>query len=160
MSNVQVQKLNQLKEIFDRFDMDSDGGLTKLEVAALLVTLGLKPSGDQIRALFARADSNGNGKMEFEELVLAILASKNKQVLANQKPVLELFKEFDRNGNGVITLAELAAAFEKMKHPVTFPELTRIMRGADTDGDGVISFPEFVSAMGRSATDFLGISLP
>jgi len=159
MSNLEVQQLNNLKAIFDRFDMDSDGSLTKLELAALMVTLRLKPSGEQVQTLFAMADSNGNRKVEFEELVLVILASKNKQVLANQKPVLELFKEFDRNGNGVITLAELAAALAKMKHPVTFPELTRIMRGADTDGDGVISFAEFVSAMARSASDFLGISL-
>jgi len=159
MFNLQVQQLNQLKAIFDRFDMDSDGSLTMLELAALLVTLGLKPSGDQVRALFARADSNGNGKVEFEELVSVVFANINEQVLANQKEVLELFKFFDRDGNGVITLAELAGALVKLKHRVDFPELTGMMRGADTNDDGVISFPEFVSAMARSASDFLGIPL-
>lgn len=80
--------MKQLREIFGRFDMDSDGSLTMLELAALLRALGLKPSGDQVQALLANMDSNGNGKVEFEELVRAILDDINEQVLVNQEELL------------------------------------------------------------------------
>ncbi|RDX60991.1 putative calcium-binding protein CML15, partial [Mucuna pruriens] len=67
---LEVDRLNQLREIFARFDMDSDGSLTILELAALLRSLGLKPTGDQIYVLLANMDSNGNGFVEFDELLL------------------------------------------------------------------------------------------
>jgi len=158
MSKLQVHQVNQLREIFGRFDMDSDGSLTMLELAALLRALGLKPSGDQVQALLANMDSNGNGKVEFEELVRAILADINEQVLVNQEELLGVFKYFDRDGNGFITAAELAGAMAKMGQPLTYRELTEMIREADTDGDGVISFSEFASIMARSASDFLGLS--
>ncbi|KAK9116442.1 hypothetical protein Sjap_015389 [Stephania japonica] len=150
-------QLKQLKEIFTRFDMDSDGSLTHLELAALLRSLGLKPSGDQIHALLANIDSNNNGSIEFEELVSLILPDVNDEILVNQEQLLEVFRSFDRDGNGYITAAELAGAMAKMGQPLTYRELTDMMREADMDGDGVISFTEFATIMAKSASDFLGI---
>ncbi|KAJ1394717.1 EF-Hand 1, calcium-binding site [Sesbania bispinosa] len=157
MSNkLQGHQLNQLREIFARFDMDSDGSLTMLELAALLRSLGLKPSGDQVQVLLANMDSNGNGTVEFDELVRTILPDMNAQVLLNQEQLLSVFKSFDRDGNGFISAAELAGAMAKMGQPLTYRELREMIKEADTDGDGVISFNEFATIMARSASDFLG----
>ncbi|CAI9768068.1 unnamed protein product [Fraxinus pennsylvanica] len=156
---LQSDQLTQLKDIFDRFDMDRDGSLTQLEMAALLRSLGLKPSGDQIHVLLANMDSNGNGSIEFEELVDAILPDLNEEVLINQEQLMGVFRSFDRDGNGYITAAELAGQMAKMGHPLTYRELTEMMQEADTNGDGVISFNEFANIMGRSAADFLGLTL-
>ncbi|GAB2281873.1 Probable calcium-binding protein cml16 [Dionaea muscipula] len=148
---------NQLKEIFNRFDMDSDGSLTKLELAALLRSLGLKPSGDQIHVMLAIMDLNGNGTIEFDELVNAILSNLDEQIWINQGHLLEIFRIFDRDGNGVITPAELAGTMAKMGQPLTYKELTEMITEADTNGDGVISFNEFASIMAESASGFLEI---
>ncbi|CAA2999206.1 probable calcium-binding CML16 [Olea europaea subsp. europaea] len=156
---LQSDQLTQLKEIFDRFDMDRDGSLTQLEMAALLRSLGLKPSGDQIHVLLANMDSNGNGSIEFDELVDAILPDINEEVLINQEQLMGVFRSFDRDGNGYITAAELAGQMAKMGHPLTYRELTEMMQEADTNGDGVICFNEFANIMGRSASDFLGLTL-
>ncbi|KAL2542714.1 putative calcium-binding protein CML16 [Abeliophyllum distichum] len=156
---LQSDQLTQLKEIFDRFDMDRDGSLTQLEMAALLRSLGLKPSGDQIHVLLANMDSNGNGSIEFDELVDAISPDMNEEVLINQEQLMSVFRSFDRDGNGYITAAELAGQMAKMGHPLTYRELTEMMQEADTNGDGVISFNEFANIMGRSAADFLGLTL-
>lgn len=157
MSKVQVHQLNQLREIFARFDMDSDGSLTMLELEALLRSLGLKPSGDQVQVLLAKMDSNGNGSVEFDELVRAIMPDIDAQVLLNQEQLLGMFKCFDRDGNGYISAAELAGAMAKMGQPLTYRELTEMIKEADADGDGVISFNEFATIMARSASDFLGV---
>ncbi|KAF6169018.1 hypothetical protein GIB67_038515 [Kingdonia uniflora] len=159
MATLEANQIKQLKDIFSRFDMDSDGSLTHLELAALLRSLGLKPSGDQIHVLLANMDANGNGSVEFEELVNAILPDMNEEVLINQEQLLEVFRSFDRDGNGFITAAELAGSMAKMGHPLTYRELTEMMREADMDGDGVISFNEFASIMGKSAVDFLGLAV-
>ncbi|KAI5330340.1 hypothetical protein PRUPE_5G214100 [Prunus persica] len=158
MPALAVDQLNQLREIFARFDMDSDGSLTILELAALLRSLGLKPSGDQIHVLLANMDSNGNGSVEFDELVSAILPDMNEEILGNQEQLLEVFRSFDRDGNGYITAAELAGSMAKMGQPLTYKELTEIIKEADTDGDGVISFNEFATIMAKSASSFLGLA--
>ncbi|GAB4860952.1 hypothetical protein Ancab_036112 [Ancistrocladus abbreviatus] len=155
----EVEQVNQLEEIFTRFDMDSDGSLTLLELAALLRSLGLRPSGDQLHIMLAIMDSNGNGLIEFDELVKAILPNLNEEILVNQGHLLEIFRIFDRDGNGVITAAELAGAMAKMGQPLTYRELTEMINEADTNGDGVISFNEFASIMAKSASNFLGIPI-
>lgn len=153
-----VEELKQLKDIFTRFDMDSDGSLTILELGALFRSLGLKPSGDQIHVLLSNMDSNGNGFIEFDELVSAILPDMNEQLLINQEQLLYVFQLFDRDGNGYITAAELAGSMAKMGQPLTYTELKEMIEEADTDGDGVISFNEFASVMAQSAMEFLGLA--
>ncbi|KAK3040205.1 hypothetical protein RJ639_028917 [Escallonia herrerae] len=156
MCLLEVDQLNQLKDIFSRFDIDSDGSLTHL-LAALLRSLGIKPSGDQIHVLLAKMDENGNGVVEFDELVNAMLPDMKLKILMNQEQLTEVFRSFDRDGNGTITLAELAGAMAKMGQPLTYRELTEMVREADTDGDGVISFNEFATVMAKSAANFLGL---
>ncbi|VVA21390.1 PREDICTED: probable calcium-binding [Prunus dulcis] len=46
----------------------------------------------------------------------------------------------------------------KMGQPLTYKELTEIIKEADTDGDGVISFNEFATIMAKSASSFLGLA--
>ncbi|KAK8583932.1 hypothetical protein V6N13_109320 [Hibiscus sabdariffa] len=157
MVALHAEELNQLKEIFARFDMDSDGSLTILELAALLRSLGLKPSGDEIHDLLANMDANGNGAIEFDELANAIMPYMNEQILVNKEQLKEVFTLFDRDGNGYITPAELAGCMAKMGQPLSYDELTEIIKEADADGDGVISFTEFSTVMAKSAFDFLGI---
>ncbi|KAI3884460.1 hypothetical protein MKW98_002584 [Papaver atlanticum] len=158
MGSLQADQLQQLKDIFARFDMDSDGSLTQLELAALLRSLGLKPSGDQIQAMLSNIDANGNGSVEFDELVSAIMPDMNEEILINQEQLMEVFRSFDRDGNGYITAAELAGSMAKMGQPLSYRELTEMMREADIDGDGVINFNEFATIMAKSAADFLGLA--
>ncbi|XP_073055080.1 probable calcium-binding protein CML15 [Primulina eburnea] len=159
MAKIQSEQLKQLKDIFDRFDMDRDGSLTQLELAALFRSLGLKPAGDQLHSMLANMDANVNGSIEFDELVGAILPDLNEQILINQDQLLEVFRSFDRDGNGYITMAELAGQMAKMGQPLTYRELSNMMQEADTNGDGVISFNEFANVLGRSGVEYLGLTV-
>ncbi|KAK7250702.1 hypothetical protein RIF29_33299 [Crotalaria pallida] len=159
MSMLKTDQIKQLNDIFNRFDMDSDGSLTHLELAALLRSLGVRPTGDELYALLSNMDNNGNGYIEFDELVHAIMPDMNESVLINQEQLLEMFRSFDRDGNGYISAAELAGSMAKMGHPLTYHELAKMMAEADSNGDGVISFNEFTAMMARSAADFLGVKV-
>lgn len=69
-----------------------------------------------------------------------------------------VFHSFDRDRNGVSPAAELAGTMAKMGQPLTYHELQEMIKEADEDGDGVISFHEFASVMAKSAYNIFGIS--
>ncbi|GFY93693.1 calcium-binding EF-hand family protein [Actinidia rufa] len=54
-----------------------------------------------------------------------------------------IFKRFDANGDGKISASELGAALKTLGS-VTGDEIKRMMAEIDTDGDGFISFQEFI----------------
>uniref|UniRef100_A0A0D3EPC4 EF-hand domain-containing protein n=1 Tax=Oryza barthii TaxID=65489 RepID=A0A0D3EPC4_9ORYZ len=147
-------QLGELREIFRSFDRNGDGSLTQLELGSLLRSLGLKPSTDELDSLIQRADTNSNGLIEFSEFV-ALVAP---ELLYDRAPYSEdqirrLFNIFDRDGNGFITAAELAHSMAKLGHALTVKELTGMIKEADTDGDGRISFQEFSRAITAAAFD-------
>ncbi|PSS08299.1 Calcium-binding protein [Actinidia chinensis var. chinensis] len=101
-------------------------------------------------------DANGNGFVEFDELVAAISPTlfTDDAVLVNQQHLLEVFRFFDHNRNSYIILAELAGSMAKMGQPLTYRELIEMIKEADTGRDGVISFHEFVTIMAKFADNF------
>ncbi|KAF3323276.1 putative calcium-binding protein CML14 [Carex littledalei] len=94
--------------------MDGDGNLTQLELAALLLSIGLKPTGDELHALLFAMNSNKNGTIEFKELTAAIAPMMSQQSLVDQAQLLEVFNEFDRDGNRYISATELPRLIAKM----------------------------------------------
>lgn len=159
MSNKDSVKLDdeqiaELREIFRSFDRNKDGSLTQLELGSLLRSLGLKPSPEQLEALIQKADTNNNGLVEFSEFVALV----SPELLPAKSPYTEeqlkqLFQMFDRDGNGFITAAELAHSMARLGHALTAEELTGMIKEADTDGDGRISFREFSQAITSAAFD-------
>ncbi|KAF7135688.1 hypothetical protein RHSIM_Rhsim08G0139500 [Rhododendron simsii] len=129
---LEIHQRDQLRAIFTRFDMDSNGSLTLLELATFLHSLSVKTSsGDQVHTLPTTIYANANCKEQ----------------------LLGVFLSFDRDGNGYITLEELAGSMAKMGQPLTYRELTEMVREGDIDGDGVISFNKFASIMARSVCE-------
>nr|DAD48499.1 TPA_asm: hypothetical protein HUJ06_018436 [Nelumbo nucifera] len=71
-----------------------------------------------------------------------------RRILTMKSPYTEeqlwqLFRMFDRDDNGYITTAELAHSMAKLGHALTAMELTRMIKEADTNGDGCNNFQEF-----------------
>lgn len=151
-SSLDSEQLAELKEIFCKLDRDGDGSITELELCSLLRSLGLKPNGQQLEQLTQKADTNNNGLIEFQELVdlLSPVLTKSEAPY-NEQQLQALFRAFDRDGNGFITAVELAHSMARLGHALTVKELTEMIREADTDNDGRISYPEFVAAMTSAA---------
>ncbi|RCH96684.1 hypothetical protein CU098_002856, partial [Rhizopus stolonifer] len=60
----------------------------------------------------------------------------------------EAFKVFDADGNGVIDREELHKVMSSLNETLTEEELDAMIKEADSNGDGKISFEEFKAMMG------------
>ncbi|KAK9271664.1 hypothetical protein L1049_002027 [Liquidambar formosana] len=152
------EQIAELGGIFRSFDRNNDGSLTQLEVGSLLRSLGLNPTADQLEGLIQKVDKNSNGLVEFSEFVVMVARDlREVNCPYSEDQLLKIFRMLDRDGNGYITAAELAHSMARMGHALTASELTGMIKEADSDGDGCISFQEFACAITSAAFDNLWV---
>lgn len=60
---------------------------------------------------------------------------------------------FDRDADGNITTKELGTVMRSLGQNPTEAELREMIREIDTDGNGMIDFPEFLTLMARKMKD-------
>jgi nanoRNase/pAp phosphatase (c-di-AMP/oligoRNAs hydrolase) len=60
----------RLRAAFDRKDIDSSGFLERKEIASALAASGIIASDDAVNNLMGQMDTNGDGKVDFEEFVV------------------------------------------------------------------------------------------
>lgn len=63
----------QLRKIFNSFDLNLSGSITIDELSAMLAKLGILFERKYTQALLDALDSNGNGRIEFDEFATFIL---------------------------------------------------------------------------------------
>jgi Ca2+-binding EF-hand superfamily protein len=63
---------DEIKEVFDTFDADGSGYIDSAEIKSVCEQLGVEPSQEEIDAIIAEADANGDGKVSFDEFCKAI----------------------------------------------------------------------------------------
>lgn len=93
---------------------------------------------DSFTHLFSIPIFLGNGVIDFEEFLEMIVKEMNKT--DTEEEMREAFKIFDRSGNGFITAKELKHGMVYMGERLSDEEVEEMMREADSDGDGRISF--------------------
>ena len=81
-----------VKRIFKHFDLEGYGTILPAQFTQALETIGCVFSKEELVALFARFDTNNNGKVDFEELAgwIALRGSGNNP---NVNPVFGLTRE-------------------------------------------------------------------
>ncbi|EAZ31201.1 hypothetical protein OsJ_15300 [Oryza sativa Japonica Group] len=129
----------ELARVFELFDRNGDGRITREELEDSLGKLGIPVPADELAAVIARIDANGDGKdgraKEEEE--------------EEDGDMREAFRVFDANGDGYITVDELGAVLASLglKQGRTAEECRRMIGQVDRDGDGRVDFHEFLQMM-------------
>lgn len=153
-------QLNELKEVFIRFDESGDGHLQLEEIQkGLKQVLGhVKGSMKIYEEIMQTLDKNFNGVIDYSEF---LVAAADKEQLLNQNNLKLAFNLMDADGNGSITRQELRNVFETSEKKDE--ELwNQIFKEVDANGDGAITFDEFKATMDQivekrsSAKYFIG----
>jgi Ca2+-binding EF-hand superfamily protein len=139
----------KIDEVFRAIDINNDGVLTKDEVK-----VGYKKvfetdlSDEEIDKIFKNVDADGTGTLEYSEFVFGALGK--KELLSPDK-LERAFKIFDSDGSGYISMQELRELLQYEKS-LDDEAINKIIAEVDEDGDGEISFEEFL-AMALSSTE-------
>jgi calcium-dependent protein kinase len=139
-------QIKDLKDVFMALDSDRDGCLTHTELKAGIEKAGIKDIPPDLEKIMAEVDSDGSSKIDYTEFLAATL---EKKTYARKDVCWAAFRVFDRDGNGQISRKELEEVLgnDEVRDEVGQDMIDKIIGETDTDGDGNISFEEFMAMM-------------
>jgi len=142
-------EVSNLKNIFTSIDKNGDGQLTVAEIMEGFDKSGIKPEalGVDIKEIIMNIDSNASGVIDYTEFIAATL---EKKKYMREDRLWSAFRVFDVDGNGTISKAELQKILLGGNVDVEGNKsIEDVIKECDLDGDGEISFDEFVKMMSK-----------
>lgn len=150
-----VDQITELRGTFAMFDRDGDGNITLAELTEALRALGQNVAREDVRQMVEEADLDANGVVDFPEF-LALVANRLNDAEETENDLVESFKFYDLNNTGYISATNLMYAMAKLGCRLTPEEADEMIREADLDMDGKLSYRDFRRVM-IQAPDF-GVS--
>jgi len=131
--------IEELKKTFTLLDANKDGTLSAKEIADGMAKHKVQIPAD-LDEVIRQLDTDGSGNIDYTEFVAATITQKQY----SKKEVLwAAFRTFDLDGDGSITKSELSQVLKNASETL----VESMVVEHDTDGDGTISFEEFVKMM-------------
>lgn len=149
-------ELEQFRSVFEQIDIDNSGTVTLQELRQAMesspkATDGqVLPLNDVVEQLLSVLDSDMSGEIDYTEFIAAIMDSRLEQ---HEELAWQAFRAFDMDGDGHITKAELRDILAcdnratKLAALSDAQKLDDLMKRGDVDGDGEISFEEFLDML-------------
>ena len=141
------EEICELHEAFNIFDTKSDGSIETNKLGLLMSALKQDMREEELAKIIKKFDTDNLGIIYFNQF-LQIMAGKIKNTQEDEEEFLKnVFNTLDRNGNGLISIHEIRYIVTHSNESLTENDIALIAHEADTDGDGLISFEEFMSIM-------------
>merc|ERR550537_617517 len=140
-NNLKPESIKKAYKRFQATDKDKSGMIDYTEFCEIL-QVDPSPQGEKLFQLF---DYDKSGQIDVREFMIAL---SNFTGAGKDDKLKFSFMIFDEDGNGVITKGELTRILRANHMASCDAEVARkadtIMQQADKDGDGVVTFDEFV----------------
>jgi len=134
------EDIAELKNTFSTLDKDNNGTLTANEIKDGMLRNKVEIPAD-IDDIIENLDTDGSGHIDYTEFIAATLTKKEYFV---ENAMRVAFRTFDLNNDGLITKSELLQVLGEVgSSGIGFGVADEMIRDADRNGDGAISFEEF-----------------
>lgn len=147
LKSVFQPNIDEMKQVFDKFDTNRDGKISQQEYKATLKALAM--GGNMIREvpdIFRVVDQDGDGFIDFEDFMEAQKMGGGIRTV----DIHNAFRAFDKNGDGKITAEEILDMLSRLGERSSIEDCRRMVSAVDTDGDGMVDMDEFMAMMTHS----------
>lgn len=145
-------------DTFKNLDLDGDGVVSLEEFTAQMGKTDLfqgEQQGD-LEDLFKALDIDGDSSLNVKELMASVVGS---MVKAREERLWEGFLKFDTDSSGTISKQELKIALDDLPPGLLGNlDLDAVMTAADVDGDGQISWQEFLNSLDPEGASLRALS--
>ena len=177
-----------LETLFYEADSDGNGALDEKEFKTLMYDHDFGLSRKEIRILFTQADVNSDGQVDYAEFIpacvelIGIILAKNaaqksriereetakqesysylrgKSAAEMENMMKHVFKAADQDGNGTLDPEEFKAFLKEMPLNLTKKETNALILSVDVNGDGLISYEEFLPVFHEIVSDVVTLKL-
>lgn len=135
--------IEEMRRVFDKFDANKDGKISKDEYTLALRTIGGKNAKSKVAKAFQLVDTDGDGFIDFEEFMEVHKMDGGVKT----GDIQSAFRVFDLDGDGKISAQELLEVLRRLGERSSLEACRKMVRGVDTNGDGMIDMDEFMSLM-------------
>mmetsp|Transcript_48773 Transcript_48773/g.110685 ORF Transcript_48773/g.110685 Transcript_48773/m.110685 type:complete len:167 (-) Transcript_48773:228-728(-) len=142
--SVPANVIDTIQDVFNHFDTDLTGSVSRDEMGSALGSMGMSLSEDELTELMREADEDESGTIELEEFVNIVLAYTRKNA-DPQESLLHVFDTFDVDADGLISAYELQNILAKHGEKLTMEEIDQLIATYDRDCDGKLNWEEFCS---------------
>eukprot|EP00984_Skeletonema_dohrnii_P007771 scaffold2862_cov238-Skeletonema_dohrnii-CCMP3373.AAC.4 len=132
-----VKEILDMRRAFEEIDTEKDGVITIDEFKTAMAECD-EYSDEEVNAMFDHIDVNKNGTIMYTEFVAATLELHGR---VEEKRLAEAFDHIDDDDSGYISKENLKKLLGESGTP---ERIERLIGSADSDGDGRISFEEFL----------------
>ncbi|PIA40825.1 hypothetical protein AQUCO_02400114v1 [Aquilegia coerulea] len=134
-------QIEELKHVFEKFDVNGDGKISQFELGSIMGSLGHSATEEELQRMIEEVDSDGDGFIDLNEFIeLNTNGVDSAKILDDLK---NAFLIFDMDGNGSISPEELQKVMKSLGESCSMDECRKMISGVDVDGDGMINFEEF-----------------
>lgn len=147
--NLSPDQIAALKAEFDLIDGNGDGRVSREEIAVLLQREAYAYLGEEGRKrvldAHASVDADGDGALVFDEFVVLMTGGPDPQATFRQ-----MFEGYDLDGDGFLTVDDFKRITAQQGGELSTEQAEAMIQQADTNGDGRVSFDEFIAIMNQA----------
>ncbi|XP_066267134.1 calmodulin-like protein 3 isoform X2 [Branchiostoma lanceolatum] len=140
-------------EVFRKYDKDRTGFITKDEIRQGVSDMG---AGVEMEEMLMKCDTNGDGKINYEEFIILLLAMDPKlsglpeEIDPHEQ--VKLFLQSDKDHSETVTAQEIidfldSAGLKQAEKEKQ--EIRRWVKIVDKNGDGAVCADEYLNLMGK-----------
>ncbi|XP_064535351.1 uncharacterized protein LOC135426250 [Drosophila montana] len=139
-----AEEIEEFRRGFKLLNSEQAACLTIKDLEFFSTSLGRHPTEHDLQAMINEVDVDGNGVVDFDEFVHSMTLRMSSP---DDDDFREAFRVFDRENTGYIGVNELRLVMMDLRVQLAEDEAEEMIHSYDTDGDGKLSYEEFIAMM-------------